>query len=169
MIVALLFATLVHADWELGILYNQTTDLIIEQAWKYASSNKIRQLPSLTAVIQKANSAKRTSMIFEYPVDSRGLAFSGKTVHGQEVTIYVDGQVSHSIESNRKKTKTITSFPQWCQSSDGSYCARALMRSGINGQLVAKYDGQVYDNPKQVFDLSIQGSAGHYIVSLTPA
>jgi|GEM_PF-1418308 len=170
MIVSLLLISVwASADWTLGTIFNQTADLVLDSAWNYRSSGKVRQFSSLTNMLQKSHKLKRSSVVVEYHIDSRGLALSGHNAAGQSVNLFLDGQPSHSIEWERKKTKTITHFPQWCQISDGSYCARVIMRDGATGGLMAEPAGNAHDDNRQVFDLHISGSGGRYTLSLVSA
>lgn len=164
-----LLSTSVSADWILGTIFNQTDDLVLDKAWNYRSSGKVRMISSLTNMLQKAPKLHRHSIFVQYHIDSHGLALSGHNLAGHDVDLFLDGQPSHSIEWERKKTKTITHFPQWCQASDGAYCARVIMRDGVSGTLVSKPSGAVHDNSRQVFDLYISGTDGQYRLSLVSA
>jgi len=163
----LLISVWVSADWTLGTVLYKDTDIVLDSAWNYKASGKVRYFSSLNNMLQKSHQLKH--LVVDRSIDSRGLALSGHNAAGDRINLFFDGQPSHSIEWERKKTKTITHFPQWCQISDGSYCARVIMRDGATGGLMAEPAGNVHDDNRQVFNLLVSGTGGQYKLSLVPA
>lgn len=157
----------VSANWTLGTVYNKS-DLVIEQAWRYGLSGKPRTLSSLTKLFHDSHKSQRTSTFVKYSISSQGLALRGHDAYGHEVDIFLDGQPTHSIEWNRKKTRKITNFPQECSIADGAFCARVLVQDVADGKHVADPLAKAHDVPT-VFNLTISGGKGSYQAVLQEA
>lgn len=156
-----------HADWTLATIVNRS-DLKLEQAWHYSKLGSIKVLSSLTKMLKKADQQKRESVFVKYHIASQGIALRCADGLGHQVDIFLDGQPTHSVEWDRKKTRIITRFPQKCSIADGPYCARVLVQDVADGKYVADPQAQAHDVPAK-FNLIISGTNGAYQAILQEA
>lgn len=161
---AIFWTLSINADWTLGTVFNKS-DLVIEQAWRYGASGKPRTLSSLTRIFKKASDFQHSSIFVKYHIASQGIALRAYDAYGHEVDIFLDGQPTHSVEWDRKKTRIITKFPQKCLVADGPFCARVLVQDVADGKYLANPLAQAHDAPA-IFNMIISGSKGSYQVEL---
>jgi len=163
----MLWTMSINADWTLGTIVNNS-DLVIEKAWRYNALGTLHKLSSLSKLLSNAPLHQRTSVFVNYQIGSKGVALRCSDGHRHEVDIFLDGQPAHSVEWNRKKTSTITKFPQKCAVADGAFCARVLVQDVADGTYLASPVAQAHDGPT-VFNLIISGSKGSYQTVLQEA
>lgn len=159
-------ATMVHADWKLNVIYNES-DLQHDGAFRL--KNGKRKSTFVDKKIKNAVNKSVTMIDYKVVTDAGQQGYLCISLHDSKNEPYelcFDSQTSHAIEWQRSKTKKlVTTMPVMHSKDDTMQNARVFLKH--NGHNIAnaryEYDG---DQPDVEIDLIIRLKDGVYSLEL---